>query len=271
MSTLTRSGALLAACALLACQASVHAAEAAPAPAWGVSGNVTLLSDYLFRGVSQTQGKATAQASVDFSHASGAYLGVFGSGVSNAAYNNGSGAEIDLYGGYRYALGKDSNVDAGLVTYWYPAARFRAGGRSINYDTQDAKLGLNVGSFNAYAWLTLSKNWFGYAVDPYSGDIVDSRGSTYVEANWNPELTPGWTLNLHAGHQRVRKLGAYNFADVKVGVTTTWDSWTFSAAAVYNNGDDKKNGQPLWTFFNMDGSGKNVVGKRIQVSAARNF
>lgn len=276
MSKHFHSTSLLLACAIVSFQApmsarAADAAAAAPASAWTVGGNVMLLSDYLFRGVSQTQRKPTAQGTVDFTHASGAYLGVFGSGVSNAAYNNTSGSEIDLYGGYRHTLGDTSNIDAGIVTYWYPSAKYRAGGRTIKYDTQDAKLGVNVGSFNAYGWVTLSKHWFGYAVDPYHGDIVDTRGSTYLEANWNPELMPGLTLNLHAGQQRVRRLSAYNFEDVKVGVTKAWDGWSFTAAAIYNNGDADDNGVPLWTFFNPDGTGKNVVGRRFQVTAARNF
>lgn len=268
MSKLIRISLLAGACAFPCAQAL--AADAA-APAWTTSGNVTLVSDYLFRGVSQTQGKPTAQASVDFGHASGLYLGLFGSGVSNAAYNNGGGSEIDVYGGYRHALDKDSNIDVGLVTYWYPGARYAAGGGSVKYDTQDAKLGVNLGSFNAYAWLTLSKHWFGYAVDPYNGEMRDSRGSTYIEANWNPELRPGLTLNLHAGQQRVRGLGAYNFADLKVGLTQSWEGWSLAAAALYNNGDASKNGVPLWTFFDADGGGRNVVGKSLQLSAARNF
>lgn len=276
MSNYFHSSSLVLACAIVSFHVpnaarAADAAPAAPASAWSTSGNVMLLSDYLFRGVSQTQGKPTVQGTLDLTHASGWYAGLFGSGVSNAAYNNTSGSEIDLYGGYRHPLGESGNIDAGIVTYWYPAAKYSAGGQTIKYDTQDAKLGVNLGSFNAYGWVTLSKHWFGYAVDPYQGNIVATRGSTYLEANWNPELMPGLTLNLHAGQQRVRRLGVYNFEDVKLGLTKTWDGWSVAAAAVYNNGDASKDGVPLWTFFNPDGTGKNVVGKTFQVTAARNF
>ncbi|MET3130695.1 hypothetical protein AAKU55_000953 [Oxalobacteraceae bacterium GrIS 1.11] len=100
MSTCSHSTFLLAACALLTCHFPLraHAKPVAPAPApdWRNSGNVTLLSDYLFRAISQTQGKPTAQATVG-----GAYLGLFGSGVPHAPYNHGSGSEIDLCGRYQ--------------------------------------------------------------------------------------------------------------------------------------------------------------------------
>ena len=84
---------------LLTLATTAFAAEPAPVPsAWTETGNVTAVSDYLFRGISQTQAKPTAQATLDFTHSSGVYLGLFGSGVSHAAYNNGAGSEIDVYG-----------------------------------------------------------------------------------------------------------------------------------------------------------------------------
>lgn len=259
------------ACAILAQPVNAAEPAAAPAPDWSNTGNLTVVSDYLFRGVSQTQAKPTVQANLDFTHVSGLYLGLFGSGVSHAAYNNGGGSEIDLYGGYRYSLNADSNVDAGLVTYWYPGAHYAANGSDIKYHTQDAKLGVNIGSFNAYGWVTLSRYWFGFAVAPDSGKLVNTRGTLYGEVNWNPELMPGLVLNLHAGKQNVRNMAAFNFVDLKAGLTKTVDTWAFSAAVVYNSGDASKNGTPLWTFFNADGSGKNVVQKRLLLTAARNF
>ena len=268
-------GALAAALPALAIaqQAALTPQVPPPAPAldWTQTGNVMLLSDYVFRGVTQTQGKPAVQATLDFVHASGAYLGVFGSSVSNAAYNNGSGVEIDLYGGYRYPLDETSNIDAGLVTYWYPGAHYQAGTENINYHTQDVKLGWNKGSFNVYGWLTVSKRWFGYAVEPYSGAVVNSRGATYLEANWNPEISPGLVANLHIGHQRIRHLGVYDFSDVKVGVTQTWGSWALSGAAIYNDGKVRDGDLPLWIFFNANGTSKNVVGARAQVTLMRSF
>lgn len=255
--------------ALAVASSSVLAAE--PAPAWTDTGNVSVVSDYLFRGISQTQAKPTAQANLDFTHASGFYVGLFGSGVSHAAYNNGSGAEVDLYGGYRAAVSADSTLDAGVVTYWFPGAHYAAGGKDIKYHSQDAKLAWNLGAFNLTGWVTLSKYWFGFTTDPYSGKQVDSRGSLYGEVNWNPELAPGLVLNLHGGRQQVRNLGMYNFYDLKAGLTQTVGNWALSAAAVYNSGDEANRGTPLWVFYNADGSSKYVAQKRLLLTVARNF
>lgn len=211
------------------------------------------------------------QATLDLVHTSGAYLGVFGSSVSNAAYNNSSGVEIDLYAGYRFALPGASNIDAGVVTYWYPGAHYQAGGEKIDYHTQEVKLGWNKGSFNVYGWVTASRRWFGFAVDPYSGTLHNSRGATYVEANWNPEIAPGLNLNVHAGSQRIRHFRVYNFYDARVGLTKTWGRWALSGAAIYNDGKVRDGAVPLWIFFNADGSAKKVVGRRAQVSLMRSF
>ncbi len=247
------------------------AAPAAPPPDWTHSGNVSLVSDYNFRGVSQTQGKPTGQATLDFAHASGVYVGLFSSGVSHAAYNNGSGSEVDVYGGYRMALDADSNIDVGLVTYWFPGAHYVAGTRDIKYHTQDLKIGYNRGAVNAYAWLTVSKNWFGFAIDPVSGKYADTKGTNYFEVNWNPEIAPGMTVNLHAGRQTVHNMEDFNFVDMKVGVSKVVDVWSFSAAVTRNSGTVKRGSALYWTFVNADGSSKNVVGNRLLLTAGRNF
>jgi uncharacterized protein (TIGR02001 family) len=247
------------------------AAPAAPTPDWVNAGNVSLLSDYIFRGVSQTQGRPIAQATLDFTHTNGFYLGLFGSGVSYAAYNNTSGAEVDLYGGYRHSLSADSNIDVGLVTYWYPGAHYMGDGHDITYHTQEVKIGFNKGSFNAYAWASVSKNWFGFGVDPVSGKYADSRGSTYFETNWNPEISSGLVVNLHAGRQSIRHFGDFDFYDVKLGVTKTWDTWALSAGVTHNSGDARKGALSYWTFFDADGKGKDVVGTRLLLSASRVF
>lgn len=251
--------------------AAGHAAAEAPAPDWTHSGNVSLVSDYNFRGVSQTQGKPTFQTTLDFTHKSGAYLGLFGSGVSHAAYNNGSGSEVDVYGGYRLALDADTNIDAGLVTYWFPSANYSVGTRNIKYHTQEFKIGINRGPLNAYAWVATSKNWFGFAFDPVSGKYADTKGTNYFEVNWNPEIAPGMTLNVHAGRQTVRNMEDFNFNDMKIGVSGSMDVWSFSAAATRNSGKVKQGSALYWTFVNADGSSHNVVGNRVVLTAGRNF
>lgn len=246
------------------------AQAAEPTPDWVLSGSATLASDYIFRGVSQTQHSPVMQAGVETAHKSGVYLGVFGSGVSNAAYNNGSGTEVDLYGGYRYTINDTQNLDLGLVTYWYPRAHWTTrDNKEVDYNTQEAKLAYNIGALNITGWVGLSEHWFGFVDN--QGSAGSTRGSNYIEANWSPTLTDGVTLNLHAGSQRIRGKSDFNFSDVKVGVTWTLDKWALAAAVTHNNGKESKNGEDVWTFRDADGHGVRVTGTRALVSATYNF
>jgi len=243
---------------------------AEPAPDWALTGNVTLVSDYIFRGVSQTQHSPTIQAGLETAHKSGFYAGIFGSGVSNAAYPNGSGSEIDLYGGYRYTINDTQNLDIGLVTYWYPRANYHMDdGNKITFHTQEAKLAYNIGAFNITGWVSLSKYWFGFVAD--ANEASNTRGSNYLEVNWNPTLTDGLVLNLHAGTQRIRGLPDYDFEDAKIGLTWTLDKWALAAAVTHNNGKSTKNGNNVWIFTDADGSGVKVTGTRALFSAAYSF
>lgn len=258
-------------CTMLVPAFSVQA-QTPPAAPWTTTGNATFVSDYVFRGVSQSQAKPTGQFTIDFTHSSGAYAGLFGSGVSHAAYNNGAGSEVDIYGGYRAQLGGEGNfIDAGLVTYWFPGAHYVADGHDIKYHTQEMKLGINLGAFNAYAWVTPTRTWFGFAIDPATGKYNDTRGTSYAEVNWNPELQPGTVLNLHAGHQVLRHLGEFNYTDFKIGITQTWGSWVVTVNATHNSGKAERNGLPYWRFFNADGTWKNVTGSRFFVTAGKTF
>jgi uncharacterized protein (TIGR02001 family) len=256
------------------CTAQAQAQDnTAPAenPPWTLTGNATLVSQYLFRGITLTQGNPAIQASMEAAHASGFYAGIWGSGVSHAAYNNGSGSEIDLYGGWRKDLGNGYGLDAGLYAYWYPGAYYTANNQRIKYDSGEAKLVLSKDSWNVAAWYAVSKHFAGLAIDPATGEEKSTRGTSYFEVNWNPELAPGWNLNLHAGRQNVRHLGDYSFTDLKAGVTYTLESWQFALAVSRNNAKAEKNGVPLWTFFDADGRGEKVAGTRWLASVNKSF
>ena len=76
-------------------------AAAASTPQHTFTGNATLVSDYRFRGITQTFKLPAVQAGFDYAHSSGVYLGTWASNVSNNVYANGAGLEWDFYGGYQ--------------------------------------------------------------------------------------------------------------------------------------------------------------------------
>jgi len=110
---------------LTACAALLFAGSAAarnptdPPPPVSVSGSVSLVSDYRYRGLSRTARRPAVQGRLTAEHVSGAYGSVRASSVRDTVY--GADAQIDLSAGYRRAFGGTS-VDVGLLTYILPGA-----------------------------------------------------------------------------------------------------------------------------------------------------
>ena len=101
-----------------AAQAAQATTDASP-PAHSLHANVSLASQYRYRGLAQTDGDPALQGGFDYSHASGLYLGTWGSNVSWLADSNGdvsNSVELDVYGGYRGAWG-DVGYDVGVLRY----------------------------------------------------------------------------------------------------------------------------------------------------------
>ena len=150
--------------------ASVQAAEPlvnAKAFPGEFSANISLVSEYYFRGVSQTddapavQGGFDWSASIDESAGIGVYLGVWGSNVdfNETGGVDGATIEIDYYGGLTGTIG-DTGLgwDIGFIYYTYPGA---AG--SLNYDFWEGQVALSYdfGIASATASINYSPENFG--------------------------------------------------------------------------------------------------------------
>jgi uncharacterized protein (TIGR02001 family) len=208
-------------------------AEEAAAPAYTVSANVGLFSQYIFRGISYTQEKPAVQGGFDLAHASGAYLGVWGTNVSDLALSNATG-EIDVYGGFAKTI-DDWTFDVGFLQFIFPGGKLDlVGGGTESLNT----LELNA----AVTWKFIQLK-YSYAVTDYFGFSkksfgADSDGSDYIELNANYEFMPSWIANVHVGHQKVKNYDDYDFTDWKVGVTKNFEGgWQAAVAYVDTNAD----------------------------------
>lgn len=185
-----------------------------------LSGNITLTSDYIFRGVSQTQNGPAIQGGFDYAHASGLYVGTWASNVAwvnEGGYKDDSSMEIDLYGGYRGTMG-DFGYDLGVITYYYPGDKISG---VASPDTTEVYVGASWKFLSAKYSHAVSKNFIGW-VNPVTGD--ESKHSNYIELNANYDLGGGWGVMGHVGHQKVEDWddGAGNDADYtdwKIGVS----------------------------------------------------
>ena len=135
------------------------------------SANVAVVSEYFFRGISQTDDSPALQGGMDYSielaKPVSAYIGVWGSTVD---FNDGSEAsvELDYYAGLNGAIGSTGLTwDAGFIYYTYPGAD-----SSLNYDFWEiqGKLGYDFGVANVTASINHSPEYF-----------ADSGDATYYK------------------------------------------------------------------------------------------
>jgi len=205
----------------------------APSAQNSFTGNMTLASEYIYRGIAQTNRKPTIQGGVDYSHASGLYAGIWASNISwlsDASSSAGAisaPVEIDTYGGYKQSVG-EVILDAGLLKYWYPGT-YPAG--FVSPDTLEGYLGASwkfVSFKSSYAFTNL----FGAVSNQMDGSVKKTEGSLYYDLSANPELGAGFVLNLHVGRQQVANLPAATYNDFKAGVTYDLKGWALSAAYI---------------------------------------
>ena len=90
--------------------------QEAPKASYALTANVFLVSDYFFRGITQTWGEPAIRGGADFVHDSGFYVGTWASNVSGNQFAGGS-IEWDFYGGYNYKINDDFSAGAGLYYY----------------------------------------------------------------------------------------------------------------------------------------------------------
>ncbi|WP_242126386.1 TorF family putative porin [Sphingobium sp. Sx8-8] len=95
-------------------------AQEEPAGPVTVSGSVALVSDYRFRGVSQSDKAMAIQGGVTVTHESGAYVGTWASSLAGWGQFGGANMELDLFAGYAIPLG-GATLDVGLTWYMYPS------------------------------------------------------------------------------------------------------------------------------------------------------
>jgi uncharacterized protein (TIGR02001 family) len=186
------------------------AAPKEPESNWTATANIGFVSDYYFRGISQSWHKPAVQGGFDISHSSGFYVGMWGSNVTPNTYPD-ANVELDLYAGYNGSTPIEGlGWTAGLYGYFYPGGDWDKytylnvpdqtpeGG---SWNTYEANLGLSYKWLSAKVSVTLG-DWFG--AEKKTGWDGGTSGTTYVELNAAYPL-PFWGLTLigHVGHLNV--------------------------------------------------------------------
>ncbi|RJF97488.1 TorF family putative porin [Noviherbaspirillum saxi] len=246
---------ILAAAVFAACATSASAQQAAPAASdHTFTGNLTLATDYRFRGISQTFGKPAIQGGFDYAHSSGFYVGNWNSNVSGNQYPDGASIEMDLYGGYKFEVMPDLTADIGLLKYYYPGVRI--GG--IKADALELYVGATYKWFSAKYSHAVSDEYFGF---------TNADGSYYLDLNANFEVADKTTLGFHVGRQKFKNSGAFNYTDYKLGVARDVGFATVGLALVGSNADSA-----VYTVSNTSGTKRKDVSKNtVVLSLSKTF
>ncbi len=232
-------------------------ADTAPASGFTPSSNVSLVSDYLYRGISQSGTNPAIQGGFDLAHSSGFYIGMWGSSISwlgdagmNTAGTTGvanAGLELDTYTGFKGSAG-DVGYDVGYLRYNYPGT-YSAGATKADTD--------EVYGAVSYSIVTAKVS---YALGDLFG-VAKAAGSTYLDLSASYAIADtGITLGAHYGAQTYTGSGADalkaanqdpTYTDYKVSATKDFSGYvvglaysgTSNASPFYTNLQSKKLGQ----------------------------
>lgn len=203
--------------------APAFAEEAAPAAeAPSLTANVGVVSNYVFRGISQSQHQPALQGGVDYAHSSGLYVGIWGSSIEwtdrkDLQVHKGNSVELDLYGGYKGSVG-DFGYDVGAIRYFYPGKFQSAAGVTAN--TTEAYLGGSWKIVSLKYNHVVSEsifNWGGTASNN------KSQGSNYTDLTVTYPVDETFNLIAHVGRQNIKNTASSglpaSYTDWKLGAT----------------------------------------------------
>jgi uncharacterized protein (TIGR02001 family) len=251
--SLTKS---VAVCALFVSCAAM-AQTKAPEPDYTLSYNVGAVTEYRYRGLSQSGKKPALQAGADFAAKNGVYLGAWASTITwikDSAPGLKGPVEVDLYGGYKGSITDTVSYDVGGLQYWYPTNNFS--NVSVNANTFELYGALTAGPVTA-KYSRAMTNLFGY---------TNSKGSGYLDISATFDLGNGFSVVPHLGRQTVKNNnGAYT--DYSLALNKDIDGLVLSATVLGTNWKNK-----YGTALTLPGSGgKDLAGNALVLGIKKNF
>jgi len=190
----------------VSCMAAVAAHAEEPS---SVSGDVSLVSDYTFRGLTQTNRKPALQGGIQYDSASGFYVGGWASSISwlsDGADDVSSNVEIDVFAGFTGSWGEHVTYDVGLNYYWYPGT-YPSG--FTDPDTLEGYFSVGFSIFTVK---------YNHAFTDLFG-IDGAAGSGYLDLSLSQAFAETWTFDAHVGRQWVDGASALDYTDWSLGVS----------------------------------------------------
>lgn len=191
----------------------------------GFSGNVTIVSDYSFRGVSQTNLLPAVQGGFDYELDNGFSFGTWASNVNYG--DGGTSQELDLYVGFTQSLNDTTSLSFSLIQLEYP-------GDGENLDYQELAAGLDIGSIS-----------LGFVYSPsYTG--VNDWQFNYVSAGYGTTLGDNVDFSASIGLNSADDIGGDgedSYIDYAVGVSVPIKGLDLGFQVVGTNIEDSEIGE----------------------------
>lgn len=182
-----------------------------------VSGDVTFVSDYAFRGISQTDEAPALQGGLTLAAESGLYVSVWGSSVDFGGQGT---LELDVMLGWSGDIAEGWSADVGIMRYGYPNTEFEGSNfweayGSVSY--KDFTLGLT-----------------------YSDDFYGNTGKYYyIYAGYSLALTENVAVDFHIGQNEFSDDSSLSYLDY--GVTLSTEVLGLGLSLAYIDTDFKDN------------------------------
>lgn len=184
-----------------------------------VAFNAGVVTDYRYRGISQSRLQPALQGGVDFT-AGAFYLGAWGSTIKWIKDSGGdANVEIDLYGGYKGEISKGVAFDIGALAYQYPSNKL-----TPSANTFEIYGAITAGPVTA-KYSRSTTNLFGFA---------NSKGSGYLDISATFDVG-GFAVTPHIGRQTVKNLSASSYTDYSLAISKEISGITWSATLVDTN------------------------------------
>ena len=236
---------------LLAAAAFALIGTSAPAISYAqVAFNVGAVTDYRYRGISQSRVKPAIQGGIDYA-AGPFYVGAWASTIKWIDdFGGDSKVEIDLYGGYKGSLTKEISYDVGVLGYVYPSN------------------GLNPSANTTEVYGALT---YGPATLKYSHSLTDtfanadSKNSYYLDLSASFDLGGGLMLTPHIGYQKIK--GPFSdpgsYTDYALTVSKDFSGIVVSGALIGTDADK--------SFYSSPVNGKELGKTTLVLGVKYNF
>lgn len=228
----------LGALALASATPALAQDETEPAPAITINGSATVVSDYRFRGISQTDQNFAVQGGITVSHESGFYVSVWGSSIDDYVTVHGTpNQEIDLIAGWKKSF-DGATVDVGFVYYVYPGTRpgFTGDDSASDFIEPYVALSYAIGPVTAKGTLAYAPKQKALAIDQGLTGLFDDEDNVYLAGDLSAAIpdTP-ISLTAHLGHTWGPSWlsgPTDEYTDWSLGAAVTWKALTLGVSYV---------------------------------------